>query len=98
MFGLEPVLVNLELTYVRIDSRFSVICSVFLSGGRVLVKQLISGIDRARQVWPGTSEDELGIDTGANRSRFFHYSGIFYGFFAQYFAFQGETRGNEGKK
>ena len=75
------MLVNLELTHVRIGPRFSIVASEFwwfmavLGGGarRGLDEQLISGIDGVHHVWPGIGAGELAIDTCANRSSFLHY-------------------------
>ena len=91
MFDLESVLCDLESTYVRISLRSLVICSGFrrfCEERRGLGEQLISGIDRVCPVWPGIGAGELGIDTCANRSRFFYYCYIFLRLFFAVFCFK----------
>ena len=101
-FDLKPVLVDLESTHARIGPGFSVICVNFCESCRFgelgeREKRESTRIDRARQAWPGTSIGWLGIDTCANRSRFFYYCWGFSRCFCSILRFKA-TRSNGSKK
>ena len=79
---------------------FLVVFGGFRGGGgerRELDEQLISGIDRAHQVWSEIGSGDLKIDTCANRFRLFFYCCIFLSCFCSILRFKA-TRGMGEKK